>query len=149
MVISYSLASRGILDRMEFVAVGNHARLDESRRGDSITWGSSCRLCCGDRIRSKSNNTSTGIGTEEQVGTVSVDFGVPLERVGEGNLMIIGNALAGCGVLDRVELVAVGDHSWLDRGPCAIIFDSSNGEGGGTNCHAIPFDTRAPNRDAI
>jgi hypothetical protein len=87
----------------------NHTLLNRQRCLDSVA-GSRCGgLWLG------AHHANTGISALLEPAAVFTDGGIPLNKVGKSNLVVVNNALAGSRVLNEVPLVAVRYHTVLDR----------------------------------
>lgn len=69
-------------------------------------------LVSGHDYKSKTN-TSVGIGPE--TGAASPSSGVPLDEVGNGDSILLRDGVTILAALDKMELLAVGNHAVLNR----------------------------------
>jgi hypothetical protein len=116
-IVNNALARSLFSDKVPFVAIGHHALLNGLWCFDPIALGGSC---CGLWLGGRSqrwggaDDTDACVGVSPEPGAVFADSGIPLEKFGKGDLIIVENTLTtGCG-RNIVELVAAGHHAFLD-----------------------------------
>jgi len=108
-LIANNLTARHALGcKMEFLAICYHARLGWSWGLDAVACRRSRGWGCSSR---RTDDAHAYVDVGLHAGTIAVHGGVPFDEIGQADLLVADDLVAGDATRDPVELVAIGYHA--------------------------------------